>query len=370
MTRAKAQNREVAPLKPELRTNNFMPTKHTTDGMVRMQDRRTKDPLPRHVAVLYSVVESWDRGVDYEHIADEETAEIAQAVYDALAPQIHTVTLHAIRTLEDVNHSVSSLESTDAVVFNLVEALGPTSGPEAAVPRLLGQRGFAYVGNTGECLDLCLDKGRTKEILVSRNIPTAPYQVFEAAAGPCHVTFPAIVKALSEDCSLGLTTDSVVFDQASLLVQVQRMLDLYKQPALVEQFLSGHEYYASLWDAPEPQLLAIAQADYSKASRQDLAFDHFQAKWDNDFPSICPAPIDDATWKRIEVIARAAYLATGCRDYARVDLREHEGKLFVLEVNPNPCLAPSAGFAKAARTAGYPFDQMALQLVRLAWSRA
>jgi D-alanine-D-alanine ligase len=268
-----------------------------------------------------------------------------------------------------VASSLSACSPGDTVVFNLVEALGPTSGPEADVPRLLERLGFAYVGNTAECLDLCLDKGRTKDLLSRQRIPTAPYQVFASVDGPVYVPFPAIVKALAEDCSLGLTADSVVANEGALRVQVQRMLDVYKQPALVEQFLSGREFYASVWDAPEPTLLAISQADYSTAEREALAFDHFQAKWKNTFPSLCPAPIDQATWTRIEAIALAAYRATGCRDYARVDLREHEGEIYVLEVNPNPCLAPDAGFAKAARCAGYSFAEMALHLVRLAWGR-
>src|SRR5262245_11284689 len=93
--------------------------------------------LPRHVVIIYSVVESWDRGVEYEHIADAETAEIAQATLDALTPHFVSVAIHPIRVLDDVIRGLSGCDPTETVVFNLVEALGPTSGPEAQVPRFL-----------------------------------------------------------------------------------------------------------------------------------------------------------------------------------------------------------------------------------------
>jgi D-alanine-D-alanine ligase len=50
-------------------------------------------------------------------------------------------------------------------------------------------------------------------------------------------------------------------------------------------------------------------------------------------------------------------------------MRVRDGVPYVLEVNPNPCLAPDAGFPNAARVAGYSYPKMATQIVEWAWGR-
>ena len=58
------------------------------------------------------------------------------------------------------------------------------------------------------------------------------------------------------------------------------------------------------------------------------------------------------------------------RDYGRVDLRvDDHGKIYVLEVNANPCLSPDAGFAASAQEAELDYGEMIAKIVDFAIQR-
>jgi D-alanine-D-alanine ligase len=69
-------------------------------------------------------------------------------------------------------------------------------------------------------------------------------------------------------------------------------------------------------------------------------------------------------------VALAAFEATGCRDYARVDMRVADDEsIYILEINGNPDIGPSAGFARALGAAGMASDEFVDRLVRNAAGR-
>ena len=58
------------------------------------------------------------------------------------------------------------------------------------------------------------------------------------------------------------------------------------------------------------------------------------------------------------------------RDYARIDMRlRPDGRVAVIEANPNPWLASKAEFALAARKAGRTYTQLIGEIVDLALAR-
>jgi D-alanine-D-alanine ligase len=73
----------------------------------------------------------------------------------------------------------------------------------------------------------------------------------------------------------------------------------------------------------------------------------------------------------LQQTAIAAYQALELRDYGRVDMRlQSDGRVHVIEVNPNPWLSSKAEFAMAAKKSGRSYPQLVEEIVDLAMARA
>jgi D-alanine-D-alanine ligase len=84
---------------------------------------------------------------------------------------------------------------------------------------------------------------------------------------------------------------------------------------------------------------------------------------------LCPAPLDEATQKRLEEVALAAYRLGGCRDYGRVDLRLRDGEPLVLDVNPNADLSFESDHAIGSKMLGWTYGQLAARIIACAAER-
>jgi D-alanine-D-alanine ligase len=329
---------------------------------------------PVSVVVLYTQVDALVKGEAIDLISDQETARVAHEIASGLAGLAHRVALAGVR--HDVARALAPYPPSDWVVFNLCESLGGDSALEATVPELLEARGYTYTGAPAAALALCLDKAHTKDLLARHGIHTPRYAVVSSPGEPCHVPLPALVKPLAEDASVGITYDSVVRDEAALARQVAYIVERYRQPALVEEFIAGREFNAAIWGDNPPQPLPLSEICYDDFADPLQRLLTYESKWVEDSfayhhtNGICPARVDDALRERLLATALAAYRLTGCRGYARVDMRERDGVPYVLEVNPNPSLASEGGFVRAARAAGYDQAHMAERIVGFALERA
>ena len=64
------------------------------------------------------------------------------------------------------------------------------------------------------------------------------------------------------------------------------------------------------------------------------------------------------------------YPLFGCKGYARVDMRlDAEGKVNVIEVNPNPDISPGTGAARQSAANGWTYPQFMEKIINLAFAR-
>lgn len=263
------------------------------------------------------------------------------------------------------------------LVFNLVEGFGGRSGGEAWLTGLLELFRLPYTGCPPEAQGLCRRKAATKRLLLGAGLPTAGFAVVASARDlpDAERLLPAFVKPEAEDASLGIDQQSVVRTPEELRAQALRLIATYASPVLVESYLPGAEYNVGVLALPEPEALPVAEVVFD-APEGSWPILTYEAKWavgstdDLASPVRCPAEVTPELEARLRRVAVEAFLAVGCRDYARVDLRlDASGAPMILEVNPNPDLDPDAGLARAMRASGRDFDDTLAELASQALRR-
>ncbi len=268
------------------------------------------------------------------------------------------------------------------VVVNLCEGFRGQSAGEVHIASLLELLGVSYTGCPPECLALVHDKPRCKTLLLGAGLPTTPFKVIEPGqsldkqllAGWLDAG-PLFVKPAREDASLGIGADSVVTDWAALVRQVEVVAASYGS-VLAEPYIDGREFNVGVIGLPEVEVLPLAEIQFQTSPEFPWPIVTYESKWatdslaDRSTAPRCPAQVEPLLAESIRAAALAAYRLTGCRDYARVDLRlDRSDRIFILEVNANPDAAPDAGLARALAAAGISHDTFVERLVNTAYGR-
>ncbi len=326
------------------------------------------------IAVLYNTVERKETGFETELVAENEIIATAQGIVTVLRGAHEPVML---RVSPGLLCGIGS--SPFEVAFNLAEGLGDRSGSEHLIPALLEAADLPYTGSDGSALALCRDKARTKRLLGACGLATPAWQLFERGDQErcAALAFPLIVKPCLEDASIGITAESVVRDEEALRRRVAHVLEHYSQPALVERFVEGREINcALLGNGASLEALPLAEIVFrQKGDHPNIVT--FESKWapgsevDRAQRPVCPANLGQPLARGIVEAARAAFAATGCRDYARIDFRipADGGEPLIIDVNPNPAIDEGAGFARSARAAGIAYPELIARIVEMAAAR-
>jgi D-alanine-D-alanine ligase len=317
------------------------------------------------------------------------TAEAAEAPADPVLPQLadalaaggHEVCPLAVD--RRVAPLVAGLRDAQAdLVFNIAESFNGKSALESSVAGLLNLLDLRYTGSSPAGLLLAGDKALAKQVLTFHGIATPQFAtVFRGSvewAGD--IGFPLIVKPPQEDASLGVGASSVVHEVKELLERIDAIGSEFHQPALVEQFIEGREFYVGVLGNEHPVALPPIELDFSSFPADRPRIASWEAKWGDDGTgtgaeyagtrSVFPADLDPALAQRMQRVAIEAFDALRLRDYARIDLRVTDaGKVYVIEANPNCYLEREGEFARAAERNGLSYDALIGRIVELARGR-
>ena len=326
------------------------------------------DPANISVILLYNVNPDWT-----QEEKDEVITVSSQLGY-ALIEEGHPTVFVPIFD-DDIARHLDTFNPLEHIIFNWCESLSGTNNGEWLVAKRMEMLGFIFTGADSNSLALSQDKCRVKMILDQKNIPTPAWQIFNRAESGSWDRFPAIVKPVIEQCSEGITPNAVVMTPVELKSRISYILDRYRQPALVEDFVDGREFHVTLWGNEYLEMLPPAEMDFSffsdlkdrlctYESKSIPGSDHYEK-----IETLLPAPLSEKEMQALEQVCKVAYRALGCRDYARLDVRYQNNIFFILDVNPNPDISHDASMACVAEFAGFSYGQMGSCIIRLAAKR-
>ena len=263
------------------------------------------------------------------------------------------------------------------LVFNLVESFGGDDTKEPHVAAYYDLLGLRYTGSGARGLTLAMDKALAKKVFSFHGVATPRWAVvWRGRLDSAHdIEFPVIVKPSREDGSIGIGFDALAGNIKELMERIDQLHAEFDHPVLIEQYIDGREIYMSVLGNHQPEALPPVELDLSHLPKGTPRIAGTEVKWAEGTRAyrgskvLVPKLPDDV----LETMRRAAVTAfqsLGLRDYARVDFRlTRDGKVYLIEANPNPYLASGAEFIKGARASGRTYAQTILEIVELARAR-
>ncbi len=297
---------------------------------------------------------------------------------------------HVTLALEENGHEVhlgplhehprELLDHVDRVkpdlVWNFVETFHGHRHYESNIAGILELLKVPYTGCGYRALLICQDKALSKKILKHHRIPVPPFVVSRRAQPLKKLTktaFPVIVKPLAEEGSVGISRDSFAEDEAQALARAEFLHKRMGRDAIIEQFIVGRELYVGVLGNDRLSVFPPREIKFSKVPEGEPRYASYKAKWDPDYRerwgifNTFADELDEKTLRDIRNIAKRTYKVLQMRGYGRIDLRlSPEGKLFVMEANPNPEVAMYEDFAEGAARGGFEYNDLIERIVDLA----
>jgi D-alanine-D-alanine ligase len=286
---------------------------------------------------------------------------------------------HEVQIL-DVGYDLTPIREAVAgwephIVFNMLEEFHGHATFDQNVVAYLELLQMAYTGCNPRGLVIARDKALTKKILAYHRIPTPRFQVVprrRAGRKAARLEYPLFVKSLIEDASAGISQGSIVHNDEQLRKRVAYVHEQTHDEALVEEYIDGRELYlgiignSRLTTFPLWELVMEGLPDgTAPIATRTMKFDmEYQERYG--VTSRLATDLPEGLAERVAHIGKRIYRALGLTGYARVDLRlAPDGRVYVLEANPNPDLSLDEDFALSAEASGLDYDKLIGRIVSL-----
>ncbi|REK06850.1 MAG: ATP-grasp domain-containing protein [Planctomycetota bacterium] len=293
-----------------------------------------------------------------------------------------------VATLREMGHDVRPLGVWDDlgkirkeveewqphVAFNLLEEFHGVAVYDQHVVSYLELLRQPYTGCNPRGLLLAHDKALSKQILAYHRIHTPKFNVYpmrRRVIPSKRLSYPLVVKSVSEEASYGISQASIVTSDEKLKDRVEFIHENVQSDALVEEYIEGRELYVGIIGNQRLQTFPIWELKFTKGGDVPLIATA-KVKWDYEYQAKlgvmtqAAKDLPDGAENAILKQCLRTYKALFLTGYARIDLRlGADGRAYVLEANPNPNLSYGEDFAESAHAAGLEYDALLHRLITL-----
>ena len=227
------------------------------------------------------------------------------------------------------------------IVLNLATGV-QGAGRFCQVPAILEMAGLAYTGPDPLTHARLSDRFALLTLLREADVAVPRHALIAEPGSSVGLEFPLSVRPRLEPDG----PRAEVADLQALHAAVRRIRRLYRQDAVAEEIPEGREIRVALIGNATVECLPLVERSSLDGTRA------------------CPAPLDDEQAELVREVARRAYRAAGCRDYARIDVRlPPHGAPRVVNVQWADLFLRHGSFLEAAQSAGLELPALMRRIV-------
>ena len=261
------------------------------------------------------------------------------------------------------------------IAFNLLEEFDGVAVYDQNVVSYLELLHMPYTGCNPRGLMLARDKVLSKKLFSFHRIPFPDFMVVpqgRTIKRPAWLSFPLIVKSVTEEASHGISQASIVQDDDKLKERVEFIHTHVGTGALVERYIEGREFYVGVMGNGHVHVLPVWELMMDRLPEDARRIATERVKWNRTYQAKYGIRSEEARnlpegkAEKIQHLAKRVYRALGLSGYARIDVRmDAAGGVYVLEANPNPQIAHDEDFSDSAEKDGYPYTDLLQELLNI-----
>ena len=261
------------------------------------------------------------------------------------------------------------------IAFNLLEEFDGVAVYDQNVVSYLELLHVPYTGCNPRGLMLARDKALSKKLFSFHRIPFPDFMVVpqgRTAKRPKGLSFPLIVKSVTEEASHGISQASIVQDDVKLKERVEFIHVNIGTGALIERYIEGREFYVGVMGNGHVHVLPVWELIMDKLPDDARRIATERVKWSRAYQdkygirSEEAGNLPEGKAGEIQHLAKRVYRALGLSGYARIDVRmDAAGSVYVLEANPNPQISHDEDFSDSAEKDGYPYKDLLQELLNI-----